>query len=73
MKRERYTREYGGILVSSKNYQELLQTEGEDAIKFHKKHLKAYIRGKRVFTYGKNEDGDPIFHMVEQKISIIKK
>jgi len=73
MKRERYTREYGGVLVSSKNYQAILDSEGKDSVDFHNKHLKAYIKGKLIFKHGKNEDGDPVFHRVEQKVSINKK
>lgn len=34
---------------------------------FDKKHLKAYLRGNFLFGHGRNKDGSPTMHEVEQE------
>lgn len=71
--KQKYTRSYGGVIVSSHNYQEVLKAEGKDKVDFHNKHLKAYIKGRRTFKHGKDKFGEPIYHIVDQKYEIVEK
>ena len=36
---------------------------------YHKKHLKAYLRGQYTYTHGKDKDGKPIVYTVLQSIT----
>lgn len=70
----KYNREFLGTLITSENYSQILLEKGRDEINFHNKHLRAYKRGKEMFTHGIriNEQGDklgPMFHKVQEKVS----
>jgi hypothetical protein len=69
--KKKTSRKYLGVLVTADNYRALL-ADGD--INFHRKHLKAYIRGVDEFAHGwnYNEDGDRIskrYFKVQQEIS----
>lgn len=57
-------RSFKGVLITAKNYREIIENEGRQAINFHTKHLKCYLRGDRSFTFGKDPVGNPIIHKV---------
>lgn len=57
-------KKFNGVLVTSKNYSELLKEGGRDLINYHNKHLKAYLRDEQFFKHGFGEDGEPKFHPV---------
>jgi hypothetical protein len=46
------TREYLGTLVTASNYREIKNRGGNDELKFHAKHLKAYLSGRKTFEHG---------------------
>lgn len=69
----RYEREYLGTTITAQNYKEIRdKKDGRQQINFHNKHLRAYLRGYDRFTFGVDNDGDPIFHKVQQQIKKIK-
>lgn len=74
-KRKRYNRRYLGTIVTHSNYREILDNEGADKVKFHKKHLAAYIKGKNYFFHGFTVPEDPskqprpIMHYVESEFT----
>jgi hypothetical protein len=49
---KRMTREYLGALVTAANYREIKNRGGNDELKFHAKHLKAYLSGRKTFEHG---------------------
>jgi len=70
----KYTREYQGVTVTAKNYRSILEGPGgRDELRFHAKHLRAYLRGKDSFFHGwilneKGEKSRPSEHQVRQVI-----
>lgn len=48
MSKSNVERSFGGVLVTAKNYREL----DPEQRKLENKHLKAYLRGDKYFTYG---------------------
>lgn len=67
-------RQYMGTTVTQANYREILEKEGREGINFHEKHLKAYLKGFKRFTFGwiRDEKGqrlEPKWHIVKQKIT----
>lgn len=75
MKKTKSSRKYLGTFIDSSNYKEILEKEGKFALNFHKKHLKAYIKGHDRFKHGKEVDKDgiktnrPAWHTVQQEVS----
>ena len=74
----KYNRVYLGTIVTGANFKEIVEKEGRDAINFHNKHLRAYIKGKSHFTHGrlhneKGEDIGPAIHAVKEKLEEIQK
>lgn len=59
--KKKYTRKFLGILFPSR----------KDA-NYEKAHLKAYLKGKPYFGFGKNPDGSQVYHLVKQEVTEIK-
>lgn len=84
MKNLKIDREYLGVTVTAKNYREIVgpkgseTEEGRQDLRFHEKHLRAYLKGKDSFTHGwvKDEEGNtvgPQFHDVQQEFTVTYK
>lgn len=52
MSKSNVERSFGGILVTAKNYREL----DPEQRNLENKHLKAYLRGDKYFTFGFSEE-----------------
>lgn len=70
MTRKRYDRSFNGTLICSKNYQEIKAKEGTGMLKFYKKHFKAYKEGLDRFPFGTDKYGDPVYHKLEQTLTL---
>lgn len=54
---EKLERSFGGKTEGFKNKEEQ---------RFEQKHLKAYLRGDKIFKHGYLPNGDPAFHTVKE-------
>ena len=83
MSQSQFKREYLGVIVTAENYREIFLTKPTEefpykersALKFHQKHLKAYLAGHPSFIHGYtlNEYGNkiPTVHKVKSKLEEI--
>ena len=62
MAKPTYERSYLGVTITAANYRHILEREERNGINFHTKHLRAYLKGKEVFTHGfqKDENGKTV-------------
>jgi hypothetical protein len=85
MKQMKFDRQYLGVTVTAENYRAILSGPGSrDELRFHAKHLRAYLKGKDTFIHGwewkevKDPETDevtlekvrPQVHNVQQSIKV---
>lgn len=74
--KQKCDRKYLGVTVTSENYRKILEGPGSrNELRFHAKHLRAYLKGRDSFIHGwvTNEGGEkvkPKEHPVLQEITL---
>lgn len=68
MEEREKVRHFGGNLKTFVNYKDKKEAIVQRAYRnFEKKHLKAYLRGDRRFSFGRDSHGFPMWYFVKEE------